>query len=378
MASEIAFVHCQTYARKPNRAGQSVAQVVAEGLRSGAFHKHIEDPRQPVPIFGDPSAFQQLHDDHVAQRRTRATKNGLISERAIRADRHTMFTVVASYPRPTCVVENTTEELALFRRWVELNLKWVREQYGTQLKVAFVHTDETFPHIHFWLLADDLGADATLLHPGKAVKRKTENHLKSGGVSPREAVAAGNRALRAAMREWQDSYHRAVGAPLGFERDGPKRRRLSRAQYQAERAALDHHKKLEDDRARLESRVAELEKRAVTMMSQQLELEKNAVDFVNRAERHHRRMKKEAAQVIALGPMLDALVKELDDRTISFDPEIGWRVRDPAPFRAAGRVWTKLEPAIRRFVAMAQAAEDGHWSGAGFVPNTEIAPDDPM
>lgn len=378
MATEIAFVHCQTFARKPNRAGQSVAQVVAEGLRSGGFHTHIEDPRPPVPIFGDPAAFLRLHDEHVAQRRTCALKDGAVSARAIRIDRHTMFTLVASYPRPTCVVENAPEELAFFKRWVDLNLKWVSEQYGAQLKVVFAHTDETFPHIHCWLLADDPSADAALLHPGKVAKRAAEARLKEEAVPPREAVAAGNRALRAAMSEWQDSYHRAVGAPLGFERDGPKRRRLSRAQYQAERAALDQRRKLEEDRARLESQVAELEKRAATMMAQQRELERQADAFVDRAERHHRRMKKEAAQVTALGPMLDALVTELEDRTISYEPEIGWRVRDPAPFRAAGRVWVKLEPAIRRFVAMAQAADEGRWSGACFEPNAVLAPDDPM
>lgn len=366
---EIVFVHCQTYARKPNKAGQCVAQVVGEGLRAGEYHPHVENPKPPVVVFGDPAGFQQLHDAHVDARRTCAVNNGRVSERAIRHDRHTLFTLVASYPVPTVAVEGSPEELARFKRWVDKTLAWVREQYGGQLKAAFVHVDERFPHLHFWCLPDDPCADATLLHPGKAAKRETEARLKSEGVKPREAVAAGNRALKEAMRGWQDSYHRDVGAPLGMHRDGPKRRRLSRAQWAAEQAMLTHHRKLEEDRERLEAQVAALEGAISVLDEQKCDLETKATLFVDRAEQHHKRMQREAAQVAAIDPMLDALVAELENGTLSVDPEGGWRMQDPTPFRAAGKIWTKLEPAIRRLVEMVQAAEDGNWSASSDDPD---------
>jgi len=349
MPPEIIFAHCQTFARKPNKVGQCVIQIIAEGLRSGGYHPHVADPKPPVPVFGDPTSFQRLHDEHVAQRKTRAVKSGQVSDRAIRTDRHTLFTIVASYPTPTEAVEASSEELDRFRRWVDLNLAWVRELYGDQLKTAFVHTDETYPHLHCWLLPDDPSADAALLHPGKVTKRATEARLKEEGVPPREAVAAGNRSLKEAMRGWQDDYHRAVGAPLGMHRDGPKRRRLSRAQWAAEQAMLDHHRALEEDRVRLEAQVAVLEDAVTKMVEQQRELEAKAEAFVNRAAEHHLRMQAEAAQVAALGPLLDTVVAELEGGTISFNLETGWRVRDPSPFRAAGKVWVKLEPAVRRW-----------------------------
>lgn len=368
MPSEIVFIHCQTYSRKPNKAGQCVAQIIGEGLRYGGYHPHVENPKPPVPVSGDPSGFQQMHDAHVGERWTRAANNGRVSERAIRRDRHTLFTIVASYPVPTTAVEASPEELARFKRWVNLTVTWVREQYGDQLKVGFAHVDERFPHLHFWLLPDNPSADAALLHPGKPAKREVEARLKEEGVPPREAVAAGNRALKEAMRGWQDSYHRAVGAPLGMHRDGPKRRRLSRAQWAAEQAMLAHHRALEEDRVRLEAQVAVLEVAMARMVEQQRELEVKAESFVDRAAQHHRRMQTEAAQVAALSPMLDALVAELEDRTIIFAPETGWRMQDPAPFRAAGKVWVKLEPAIRRLVEMVQAAEDGSWSASSDDP----------
>lgn len=368
MPPEIVFVHCQTFARKPNRAGQCVKQVIGEGLRAGEYHPHVENPKPPVVVFGDPAGFQELHDDHVDARRTCAVNNGRVSERAIRHDRHTLFTLVASYPVPTVAVEGSPEELARFKQWVNKTLAWVREQYGDQLKAAFVHTDETYPHIHFWCLPDDPSADATLLHPGKTAKRETEARLKKDGVPPREAVAAGNRALQRTMRSWQDSYHQDVGAPLGMHRDGPQRRRLSRAQWAAEQAMLGHRRRLEEDRQRLEAEVDALEGAIAVLGEQKSELETKATLFVDRAAQHHKRMQREAAQVAAIDPMLDALVTELENGTLSFAPEGGWRMQDPAPFRAAGRIWVRLEPAMRRFVGMVQAAEEGRWSAGSVDP----------
>jgi len=362
MPPEIIFVHCQSFARKRNRAGQCVRQVIDEGLRSGGYHPHVGEPKPPVPVFGDPGGFQQMHDAHVDARRTRAIRNGQVSEREIRRDRHTLFTIVASYPTLTTVVEASTEELTRLKRWVDLTLAWVQAQYGDQLKAAFAHIDEAYPHLHFWLLPEDPSADATLLHPGKVTKREVQARMKLEGLPAREAVAAGNRALKQTMRAWQDSYHRAVGAPLGMRRDGPKRRRLSRAQWSAEQAMLDHHRALEEDRVRLEAQVAVLEEAVTWMVKQQRDLEAQAEAFVDRAEQHHRRMQTEAAQVTALGPMLDTLVAELEAGTVSFDPKTGWRVRDPSPFRAAGKVWVRLEPAVRRLVSLVHAAEDGSWT----------------
>ena len=369
---DIIFIHCQSFSRKPNAAGQCVAQVIGEGLRTGEYHPHVVAPKPPVQVFGNPGTFQQLHDDHVAARRTPMVKEGQVSERAIRTDRHTLFTIIASYPTPTTTVEGSTEGLKRFKRWVDLTMAWVQEQYGDQLKVAFAHIDEQYPHLHFWLLADHPNADASQLHPGKLAKKEIEARLKAEGTPPREAVKAGNRALKETMRGWIDGYHQAVGAPLGMRRDGPKRRRLSRSQYMAEQAMLDHHRQLEEDRVRLEAEVAVLEDTTAKMVALQREMEMKATAFMDRAERHHNRMRQEVAQLNALGPMLDALVSEIENRTIEFDPETGWRVQDPSPFRAAGKVWIKLQPAVKRLVAMVREAEDGSWTAGSEDP--EYAP----
>lgn len=55
-------------------------------------------------------------------------------------------------------------------------------------------------------------------------------------MKPREAVKLGNRAIKETMTIWQDEYHQLVGVPEGLTRSGPKRRRLSREQWKAEKA----------------------------------------------------------------------------------------------------------------------------------------------
>src|SRR5699024_268997 len=137
---------------------------------------------------------------------------------------------VMSYPVPRSAI-TTDESRAKYQAWEERNLEWLRETYGDQLRVVMVHEDEAHPHLHAWLLPDDPGADATILHPGKVAKKAAEAEAKAEGLAPREAVKLGNRALKEAMTRWQDDYYRAVGAPEGLTRAGPRRRRLTREQW---------------------------------------------------------------------------------------------------------------------------------------------------
>lgn len=231
------FVHVQTWSRKPNPAGQSIAQIIGEATRDPEYSGHVEDPVPPRALLGDPSTFQAEHDAHVAARATVARlKDGSERVRSIRQDRHTMATVVMSYPVPRAAIV-TEEDRAALARWERRNFDWLRDRYGDQLRVVLAHDDEGHPHLHAWLLPDDPGADATTLHPGKLAKKRVEEEEKAAGTPPREAVKAGNRALREAMTLFQDEYYHAVGAPEGLTRTGPRRRRLTRQQWKAEKAA---------------------------------------------------------------------------------------------------------------------------------------------
>jgi len=70
--------------------------------------------------------------------------------------------------------------------------------------------------------------DARRLSPGWRAKREV---LEAGG----DAKAAG-RAYRDAMRNWQDLFYAEVGQINGLDRYGPRRQRLTRAQFRAAKA----------------------------------------------------------------------------------------------------------------------------------------------
>lgn len=282
------FVHVQTWSRKPNAVGQSVSQIIAEAVRDPEHSAHVDDPAPPRCLLGEPSTFEDEHDAHVAARSTTVhMKDGSQRERGIRRDRHTLASIVMSYPVPRDAID-TDEKRETLKRWEQRNLDWLRDTYGDQLRVIVAHDDEEHPHLHAWLLPDDPGADATTLHPGKRAKKQAEAEAKADGSEPREAVKVGNRALKAAMTTFQDEYHEAVGAPEGLTRSGPKRRRLTREQWKAEKATVAANAKslaraddadatadqLDAERDRLRRVLSEVDERSLELEEKEIEIEK--------------------------------------------------------------------------------------------------------
>ena len=77
-----------------------------------------------------------------------------------------------------------------------------------------MHNDEEHPHLHFYVYSDT-EVNAKMLHDG----------FKNGS-SPG--------AFKKGAQAFQDEYHEQVASRCGLARTGPKRRRLSRAEWHAE------------------------------------------------------------------------------------------------------------------------------------------------
>jgi hypothetical protein len=232
------FMHVATYSRKANPAGQSVDQIVEEAERNPAFSQHVDEPKPPRLIYGiSVREMKAQHDAMLEDARVPVViKGGQVAHRSVRTDRHTLLTAVASYPVPRERVEADPAEKEKYLAWVDANVRFLRDRFGQQLKTVIEHEDETHPHLHAYVLPDELpDFNAAKLHPGKAAKLEAEERAKAEGMTPRDAVKVGNDALKKAMRVLQDDYHEEVGAPCGMTRLGPGRRRMSRKQWVEEK-----------------------------------------------------------------------------------------------------------------------------------------------
>ncbi|MEZ2408105.1 hypothetical protein AB6806_14905 [Bosea sp. RCC_152_1] len=227
------FAHLEVYGRKPDAKGRSVNWVLAEATREPDACPHVATPTPPELVHGIAlSEVRRLHDEACSTAKV-TLSNGRL--RAISKDQKTLLTVVTSHPALTESVRSDPALAAEVRAWEKRSVTWLREQYGERLLSVVRHVDESYAHLHAYVLPSDLKAAG--LHPGTAAKRAVTSAGPAEGEDPKALNRRGDAAYRQAMREWQDSYWVKVGLPSGLARLGPGRRRLTREQWQAERMA---------------------------------------------------------------------------------------------------------------------------------------------
>jgi hypothetical protein len=227
------FVHMAAYSRKGDDRGRSTNFIFGEARRDPVASVHVPNPAPPVIIFGSSiNDVERLHDEQAEAART-LPKQG--KERKIRQDQQTLMTVVASHPYTVEEARADFEKRKEVGNWERLTVRWLRQQYGDKLMSVVRHEDENHWHLHAYILPDDKEMRASALHPGHAAKAA----IKAAGPREDEDAKAlnrrGDQAYKQAMRDWQDSYYESVGTRCGLTRLGPQRRRLTRAEWQAEK-----------------------------------------------------------------------------------------------------------------------------------------------
>lgn len=253
------FVHLQAYSRKGDGMGRSTSFVFNEARRDPAASIHVPTPALPVVIHGvSVNEAETMHD--VAADAARTTPKGG-KERKVRKDQNTLMTVIASHPYTVEEVHADCVKRGEVEHWERLTIEWLRHLYGDQLVSVVRHEDENHWHIHAYVLPDEPEMKASALHPGQSAKLAVMSAGPRGDEDSKAHNRRGDAAYKAAMRRWQDSYYEVVAVPCGLTRLGPARRRLTRAEWQAEqtqakalRATLDRAKEV---KVRGESYIAE-------------------------------------------------------------------------------------------------------------------------
>lgn len=190
---------------------RSASDILAEQWRDDGACPHIQNPSKPGLLFGvEPSKVLLIMNEWADQAKD-------AQGRKLRKDGHCILIGVASLPRE---MEDNFPEFA------EDTLAWLKEKYGERLKSVVVHNDEAHPHLHFSVVPN-IGEKFEDIHDGfKASKKaKAEGKLKSDQ----------NYSYKEAMRSYQDEFSKKVAVYHGLTRIGPARRRLTRAQWHAEK-----------------------------------------------------------------------------------------------------------------------------------------------
>jgi hypothetical protein len=189
------FIRIECYSRKADKGGRTVGFVLGEARREPSASTHVENPGVPVVVFGkDPAAIEAEHDHAVeAARET----NSAGKTRRIRVDQHTLLTAVASHPALVVDMKNEEKQLEV-ESWIKNTVSWMQQKWGDDLKGVVLHLDEAHPHLHAFIIPENLKARE--LHPGVTAKREEVARALGSGDDSKTANRRGDRQYKAAMR----------------------------------------------------------------------------------------------------------------------------------------------------------------------------------
>jgi hypothetical protein len=232
----------------------TVEEICLEAARVPGNHPHIVQPLPPVLIFGmAPEEIPTLLEEKIrarnadiaAEKKAMPRGSRRSGQRAIRKDSPTLISVVGSHPllvtsdgsgKPS--MDDPVQRAAAEKwadRWVKWRLADAACRGATVLSIV-AHLDEAHYHLHAFEIVETGRMDARAAHPGFAAKRTVE---PLEGEEEKATAARANTAYVAGMVAFQDRHHEEVGAPSGLLRVGPKRRRLTKRQYQHEKKAAE-------------------------------------------------------------------------------------------------------------------------------------------
>ena len=190
----------------------SMWEIAEEAERKDGAIPHIEKPQPPILLFGViPSVAMKEAAEWAEQAKD-------ASGRKLRVDGFCISAGVISFPA----------EKEGWPEYRDLAVEWLKKKYGDRLKSVVEHTDEAYPHFHFYVVPK-VGRRFDSIHDGY----RAANEAKSKGLKKGKQ----NAAYKGAMSTWQDELHATCGVQFGLSRTGPRRQRLTREQWKEQQKA---------------------------------------------------------------------------------------------------------------------------------------------
>jgi hypothetical protein len=240
MTDKAQFISGQTYplkrsklsgkakGRKQRRAKWNVGNVRDEAERRPDAIPHLESPKPARVLFGTtPSKAVDRAKTEIAKRKTAlrkiARKGGKV--RRIREDQHVMICGVASFPTDWSTLRQDLGEATNYEHWKKDTIEFLAEHYakaGGELVSIIEHIDETYPHLHFYVLPIASPTfSAREVHDGwrEKLQARAEEKSKADEEAAFKKGAAG----------LLDAFYIAVSQKYGHLRHKERRPRLPRS-----------------------------------------------------------------------------------------------------------------------------------------------------
>lgn len=201
------YIHAEVYARRAstnpkNKTEYCIDDIIGEALRDDGHCPQVAVPEAPRYLLGSEASTRAI----LERVKENAAKYRDKMGRKMRADAPVLLAGVASFPRD---IEQKDPEL--YKKWESLTVEFLKKEYGDNLRSIVMHNDEAKPHLHFYVYSDTQ-VNAKELHYG---------HKKRAGYID-------------GAKAFQDSYFEKVAIHCGMARIGPKKQRLTRAEWKAQ------------------------------------------------------------------------------------------------------------------------------------------------
>jgi hypothetical protein len=219
------FIHYETYNAIEAR------KEINEGLRAEGFCPHVHNPQEPQILYGKTEGLADKIDALKASTKrqvTQLTRSKVLKtfERSIRDSEDVVLFGIASWPRKW-----SEENPRLYAESKNKTVEKLKKQYGNQLQAVVFHDDEEHPHLHFWVIPDNL--EMFRVCPATAAEKALD-------VSKSKSTSKMRMAVRSqALKTYQKEWHHEVFASAGLAKEGPRRRRMTRVEWKAESETLN-------------------------------------------------------------------------------------------------------------------------------------------
>jgi hypothetical protein len=258
------FLHVETYAltssnnKNVKHKKLSASEVISELLRETGSCPHVPNPKPAELIHGCSPTV--IIPELINLSKTNRDPLG----RAIRKDGQLLLAGVCSYPHK---LDSSDFNKNKFDKWISLTIEFLVAEYGDSYRCSVLHTDETYPHIHFYAIPPSINGQVHIksIHCGMNARDTVPDKGKNSGKIR-------SNLYRGAMRSYQDRYHSCVGSKCALTRLGPAVTRMTRQQWH-------YSKKNAELLSQSESRLSLISAKETQVASKQLSISKKEVEL---------------------------------------------------------------------------------------------------